>query len=136
MPLGKIKLTKDELRQIYYINREITMWKHELDRLRCQSLVKSPVISDMPRGGRSRGVADYAVEIADYEAVIEGLLARAQIQRKRILDFIGDIDDSVMKQIVFYRHISCMSWGEVAGAIGGGNTEDGVRMMYNRFFKK
>ena len=129
-------LTKEELKQIYYINKEIQMWQRELERLRSRGLVKSPVISDMPRGGRNIDIADYASEIADYEAVIRGLLAKAQIQRKKIMDYIDSIDDSLMKQIIFYRHISCMTWNEVACAIGGNNTENSVRMMYNRFFKE
>lgn len=127
--------TKEELKQIYYINKEIQMWQRELERLRSRGLVKSPVISDMPRGGINIDIADYASEIADYEAVIRGLLAKAQIQRKKIMDYIDSIDDSLMKQIIFYRHISCMTWNEVACAIGGNNTEGSVKMAYNRFFK-
>lgn len=132
----EIKLTKEELRQIYYINREIIMWQRELDRLKCTSLVKSPIISDRPRGGCHRGVEDLAVDLAEYETIIRGLLAKVQVQRKRIVEFINGIDDSLMKQIIFYRHISCMRWNEVAAEIGGGNTEDSVRMVYNRYFKK
>lgn len=130
------KLTKEELRQIFYINKEIQMWQRELDKLRCTSLVKSPIISDMPRGGQHKGMEDLAIDLAEYETIIKGLLAKVQIQRKRIVEFIDGIDDSLMKQIVFYRHISCMSWNEVASSIGGGNTEDSVRMAYNRYFKK
>lgn len=130
------KITKDELRKIYYINREIIMWQRELDKLKCASLVKSPIISDMPRGGQHKGMEDYAINLAECEAMIAGLLARVQAQRKRIMEFINGIDDSLLKQIIFYRHISCMTWNEVANMIGGGNTENSVRMAYNRYFNK
>lgn len=134
--MGKEKLTKEELRQIYYINREIIMWQRELDRLKCTSLVRSPIISDMPRGGCPRGIEDYAVDLVEYETIINGLLAKVQVQRKRIVEFINGIDDSLMKQIIFYRHISCMTWNEVAAEIGGGNTEESVKKIYQRYFKK
>ncbi len=135
--MGKdTKLTKEELREIYYINREIVMWQRELDRLKCTSLVKSPTISDMPRGGCPRGIEDYAVDLVEYETIINGLLAKVQVQRKRIVEFINGIDDSLMKQIIFYRHISCMTWNEVANEIGGGNTEESVKKIYQRYFKK
>lgn len=130
------KLTKDELRQIFYINREIAMWQRELDKLRCTSLVKSPIISDMPRGGSTRGMDDYAIDLAEHETIIAGLLAKLQVKRKRIMEFISGIDDSILKQIIFYRHISCMTWNEVARMIGGGNTENSVKKIYQRYFRE
>lgn len=129
-----MKLTKDELKQIYYINKEIQMWQRELEKIRSQGLVKSPTISDMPKGGQKFDISDYVSAIADYEAVIRGLLAKVQIQRKKIIEYIEGVDDSLMKQIIFYRCVSCMTWQEVADAVGGNNTENSVRMMYNRFF--
>lgn len=129
-------ITKKELKQIYYINREIEMWQRELDKLRCKSLVGSPSFSGMPRGGIAHGVAEYATDVADIEVVIAGLLAKAQIQRKRIIEYIDGLEDSLTKQIIFYRHVSCMSWAEVANVIGGGNSEENVRQIHTRFFKK
>lgn len=128
-----LKLTKDELKQIYYINKEIQMWQRELEKIRSQGLVKSPTISDMPKGGRKFDVSDYVSAIADYEAVIRGLLAKVQIQRKKIIEYIEGVDDSLMKQIIFYRCVSCMTWQEVADAVGGNNTENSVKKAYSRF---
>lgn len=128
-----MKLTKDELKQIYYINKEIQMWQRELEKIRSQGLVKSPTISDMPKGGQKFDISDYVSAIADYEAVIRGLLAKVQIQRKKILEYIEGVDDSLMKQIIFYRCVSCMTWQEVANAVGGNNTENSVKKAYSRF---
>lgn len=129
-------MTRNELRQIYNLNQEVRMLQKELDKLRCKSLVKSPTVDNMPRGGKKYGIDDYAADIADYEKAIVGLLAQAQIQQKKIIEYIQGIDDSLMRQIIFYRHISCMTWNEVAGAIGGGNTENSVKQAYSRFFRK
>lgn len=128
-----LKLTKDELKQIYYINKEIQMWQRELEKIRSQGLVKSPTISDMPKGGQKFDISDYVSAIADYEAVIRGLLAKVQIQRKKIIEYIEGVDDSLMKQIIFYRCVSCMTWQEVADAVGGNNTENSVKKAYSRF---
>ena len=128
-----LKLTKDELKQIYYINKEIQMWQRELEKIRSQGLVKSPTISDMPKGGQKFDISDYVSAIADYEAVIRGLLAKVQIQRKKIIEYIEGVDDSLMKQIIFYRCVSCMTWQEIADAVGGNNTENSVKKAYSRF---
>ena len=128
-----MKLTKDELKQIYYINKEIQMWQRELEKIRSQGLVKSPTISDMPKGGQKFDISDYVSAIADYEAVIRGLLAKVQIQRKKIIEYIEGVDDSLMKQIIFYRCVSCMTWQKVADAVGGNNTENSVKKAYSRF---
>ncbi len=52
------------------------------------------------------------------------------------MDFIESIEDSRMRMIVTYRFIENYSWGKVADAIGGGNTEDCVRKAFNRFMEK
>ena len=109
------------------------MWQRELEKIRSQGLVKSPTISDMPKGGQKFDISDYVSAIADYEAVIRGLLAKVQIQRKKIIEYIEGVDDSLMKQIIFYRCVSCMTWQEVADAAGGNNTENSVKKAYSRF---
>ena len=109
------------------------MWQRELEIIRSQGLVKSPTISDMPKGEQKFDISDYVSAIADYEAVIRGLLAKVQIQRKKIIEYIEGVDDSLMKQIIFYRCVSCMTWQEVADAVGGNNTENSVKKAYSRF---
>lgn len=50
-----------------------------------------------------------------------------------VLDFVESIDDSHMRMIITYRIIENYSWGQVADAMGGGNTEDGVKKAFYRF---
>jgi len=129
------RLTREELKQIYYINNEIKMWQKELDRLECKSLVKGQEITDMPFGsGTSDKVADLEIEKADIKLIIEGKLKEIQLQRKRIIEYIDSIDDSLLRQIMFFRNISCMSWNQVANEIG--STENCVKQIYSRHFRK
>lgn len=50
-----------------------------------------------------------------------------------VLDFIESIDNSHMRMIITYRIIENYSWMQVADAMGGGNTEDGVKKAFYRF---
>ena len=50
--------------------------------------------------------------------------------------FISEVDDSRMRRIINYRFIDNLTWNEVADRIGGGNTEDGVRISFYRFMQK
>ncbi len=130
-------MTKEELKQIYYLNKEIKMWQRELDRLQCQSLVKSPQITGMPFGGGiSDKVANIAIEIAEIEAIIKGKLAEIQLQRKKIIEYINSIDDSIARQVIFLRCVSNLSFYDIAKEIGDGYTYDAVRQIYYRRLKK
>ncbi|MBQ7922369.1 MAG: hypothetical protein IJ325_07320 [Clostridia bacterium] len=47
--------------------------------------------------------------------------------------YITSIDDSLTRQIFVYRYAYGMNWLEVAGALGGGNTADGVKKRCQRW---
>lgn len=126
-------MTKRQLRQIYYIDREIKMWERELERIRQQSEVGSNVIDGMPRGGVKRDIADTAAEAADIETIIAGLLKKLQLERSYAIRYINTIDDSLVRQIIYLRNVCLMSWESVANEIGGGNSSDSVRKIYDRF---
>lgn len=130
-------MTKDELKQIFYLNQEIKMWQRELERLQYKSIIKGQEITGMPFvTGTSDKVGDLVTRIVDTEVVIRGLLARVQIERRKVIEYIDGIDDSMMRQIIFLRNVSCMNWNQIATEIGGYNTEDSIRKMYDRFLKK
>jgi len=127
-------LTKEELKQIYYLNKEIKMWQRELDRLQCKSLAGGTNIDGMPRGNRTNDkVADMAIERVEIEEIINGKLAEIQVQRKRIMNYINSIDDSLLRQIMFLRNVSCMNWKQVARELN--ITEGCAKMTYHRHFK-
>lgn len=54
-------------------------------------------------------------------------------QATEVEDFILNIDDSFMRRLISYRVLDNLTWGEVAAKMGGNNTEDSVRMAFNRF---
>ena len=129
-------MTKAELEQIYYLNRELKMWETELERVRCKSLVGSPLPSNSHGSGVSDKVADRAERIIELENRI--IAKRDEIQRLRdeAVEYIYSIPDSLTRQIIYYRCVSLMSWRRVAYEVGGNNTEESVKKIYYRFFGK
>ena len=128
-------MTREELKQIYYINKEIKMWQRELDRLQCKSLIGSQNLDGMPKGsGTSDKVADLVIEREEVSEIINGKLAEIQVQRKRIMNYINGIDDSLLRQIMFLRNVSCMNWNQVARELN--STENCVKQIYSRHFRK
>lgn len=129
-------MTRDDLKQIFFINKEIKMWEKELEELREQSTMKSKQITDMPFANTNTTgdpVAELAMKITDVEMIILGRKKELELERYRILKFIDHIDDSLMRMIVKYRCVDCLSWAMVAARIGGNNTEDSVKKAFSRF---
>ena len=130
-------MTKEELKQINQLNREIKMWQKELNRLQCRSLIKGQEITGMPFvTGASDKVGDLVAQIADTEAVIRGILARVQIERRKILEYIDSIDDSIARQVIFLKCVSGLNWYQIARELGQGYTADAVKQIYYRRLKK
>ena len=93
-------MTKAELEQIYYLNRELKLWETELERVRCKSLVGSPLPSNSHGSGVSDKVADRAERIIELENRI--IAKRDEIQRLRdeAVEYIYSIPDRDRKSVV------------------------------------
>lgn len=128
-------MTKKEISQVYFLNREIEMWQRELEQLRSGGL-QSPKLNGMPRAGKiSDPTGDKASEEANIELMIESLLERVKFARKEIYNYISSLDDSLLRQIIMYRCVSLCKWGEVAIYVGGNNTAESVRKIFDRHFE-
>lgn len=122
-----------EVKQIYWINKEINMYKRELEKI---TYLKGQDSDGQPKGsGNGDITAALAMEQKKYHDLIADAEYRRQMQKNKVLAFISSIDDSLMRQIIFYRDISNLPWEIVAQEIGGSSTTDSVRMLHNRFFK-
>lgn len=66
-------------------------------------------------------------------------LRKLQKQKEDIECFVDGIEDSIIRRIFEYRHLEGsyrLSWQQVAVKIGGGNTENSIKMMYHRYLHK
>lgn len=135
--MSKHRMTLKELSQLYYLNREIEMDLRLLQELEAKALPGAQVITGMPHGsGMADIVGRYAAEIADLRGIIEAKHQQCLYERSRLMRYIADIDDSLLRQIFTYRFVNGLPWLQVAASIGGNNTADSVRMACYRYLGK
>ncbi len=125
-------MTRDDLEQIYYLNRELKMWERELERLRGQSLVRSPVPDVVHGSGVSDKVGNRGNEIVDLESKIK---ARRDLVNE-VIDFINNIPKPRTRMIVREHCLKNRKWATVAKVVGGENTKESVRKTYDRFVEE
>lgn len=130
-------MTVQELKQLYYLNREIEKQKQRLEELEAAATGATSRITGMPHDySTSDKVGNYGAEIADLKASIQSNMERCWRELKRMNNYINSVDDSLTRQILTLRYINGLPWAQVAACIGGGNTEDSVKKVHERFLKK
>ncbi len=131
-----IRTTRKELSQLYYLKREIRNDEQRLMELEAAATSITQNISGMPGSGRKSDKTAIAVEIADLENIIRCKKEMCISHYNQIMRYIASIDDSLIRQVITYRHVDMMKWRDIAQKIGGGNSEDGIRMAYKRYLEK
>lgn len=129
-------MTTKELSQIYWLNKEKKMWQRELARINNRSLV-SGQNHTRTTGSSTVGVPEaQATNKDDIENIIRDVQVKIDAEEKRMMEYIQSIEDSLMRQIVHYRCVCLWPWNVIAMEIGGGNTADGIRMKFTRYFRE
>jgi hypothetical protein len=127
------KMTPKDLSQLYWLNKEIRTEQLRLAELEAAA---DPFagITGLPKGA---GLSDQsaAVQIDHVRRLLRDRLNRSVAEYRRLNQYIAGVDDSMMRQILTLRYIHGLSWVQVAHRIGGGNTEDSVRMAHNRYLR-
>ena len=130
-------MTKRELSQLYWLNREIEDDKYKLEELRSASEGGSVKITGMPHvTGESRSLENYSVLIAEQAELIDAKVKQTIILYNRLNRYIATVSDSLTRQILSLRYVNGLTWDQVAAHIGGNNTADSVRMVHNRFLRE
>jgi len=130
-------MTLKELSQLYYLNREIETLKRQLAEIECYAEGTTQSLSGMPHGGStSDKVGAGAVRIADLKSKIKNRQIACWQEYCKLNDYISNIDDSFIRQIMSYRFVNGLSWQQVADCIGGGNTADSVKKVCYRHLEK
>ena len=101
-------MTKDELMQFYYLDKEIESW-----------LEDAKYVKD---GARKRQIDKKLFELKE--------------KRQEIVNFIMSIDDPQTRLIAKLRCFNLLSWNAVADRIGGMNSEYTVKKRFYRFLEK
>lgn len=130
-------MNRRDLNQIYDIKREIKLYEEELNEMRMKSLAKGQNITGMPFvSGTTDKVGNLAVDIADTTRILEGRLIELRKKELEVYEFIGTIEESWMRQIVYMRCVNCLSWNKIADKMGGENTGNTVSKSYYRYLDK
>lgn len=130
-------MTKKELSQLYYLNKEIKQQKQRLKELEAAATGCTAQITGMPHGTAAGDkVSKYAAEIADLKNLIELNIQKCWYEMNRLNRYIDSVEDSQMRQILTLRYINLYSWEEIEIAIGGNNKSESLRKRLERFIKK
>src|SRR5665647_948015 len=130
-------MTKTELSQLYYLNREIGQLQIRLSELECLTSSCTTNITGMPKASDiSDKLGKYVAEIADLKSLLDLNLKKCFYELNRLNRYIQSIDDSEMRQIIALRYVNGLSWSQVAASISVYATESSVRKAHDRFLQK
>ena len=130
-------MNKQELSQLYYLNREIENLQRRINELESLATSGTSRITGMPKVKWNRDlVAQYACEIADLKCLLDLNLKKCFYELNRINRFLESIEDTEVSQILALRYINGFSWEQVAAHISPYASADSVRMIHNRFLAK
>ena len=107
-------MTLQELSVLHDLNREIDMDRRRLMELEADGSREALVVRDIIDAKQKRNMEE-----------------RAVLER-----WIAAIPDSLTRQVFTLRFVHDLTWIQVAVAVGGGNTEDSVRMLAKRYVRK
>ena len=131
------EMTKKELSQLYWLNREIESEKRRLQELQDAATGCTAKITGLPHvSGANDKVGNLAILIAEQRDLVELKVKQSVIEYNRLNRYIASVNDAQLRMILTLRFVSGTSWRQVAMHIGGGNSEDGCRKMVDRFLTK
>lgn len=128
-------MTKQELSQLYYLNREIEQLKNRIAELECIAISSTSRITGMPHATEiSDKVGRYAAEITDLKELLDLNLKKCFYELNRLNRYIASIPDSEIRMIISLRYINGLSWQQVAFSIGE-HDEQYPRRKHNKYLK-
>lgn len=130
-------MTRKELSQVYFLNKELRMWEEKLEQLRNKSMTGTKKITGMPFTNTNE-VHDinfeHISEIIELQAEIDHFRIKIESKISEIERYVMTLDDSLLRQIIEYRCCQLKTWRDVSALIGYGTTEDSVKKYFNRKF--
>ena len=135
-------MDKEQLSQLRYLKTEIEMLKKQIENLDYTIATDSVKGSSPYFPYTERNFKITGVDYQGYENKAERLQRRLDRRIAELIDvidetyeYIENIGDSLIRQIISLRYINGLTWNQVAAHIGGNNTADSVRKMAERYLK-
>lgn len=135
-------MDKERLSQLRYLKREIEMLKNQIENIDYTITTDSVKGSNPYFPYEERNFTITGINYEEYNRRTKRLQRKLNRKVEELIDlveetyeYIDNIDDSLIRQIITLKYINGLTWNQVAAHIGGGNTPDSVRMLHNRFLK-
>ena len=143
-------ISKEILTQYSDLQHECKEVREKIEKLERQiaKIESDGAVVDKVRGGDG-GIQSFKIEGFPYpeysrkktllyarKATLSELEMELLETLNEVEAFIASVKDSHMRRIISLRVVDGLSWNKVADCIGGGNTEDSIRMSFNRFMEK
>lgn len=129
-------MTKKELSQLYWLNREIEEEKRKLRELEAASTSGTAKITGLPHvSGAHDKIGDMAILIAEQRDLIDLKVRQSVIEYNRLNRHIAGVEDAQMRMILSLRYVNGLSWQQVAFAIGE-TDEQYPRRKHNKFLQE
>lgn len=127
-------MTRPDLSRLHILNRELEVDQERLASLKDAAQRVTPQLTGVPGGGGDGDKVGRLVgEITDLEREIAAKLVLIQEERRRICGYIVTIEDPELRQVLYLRYVSGLSWREMAAALGG--EESKYRKKHRNFME-
>ena len=130
-------MTRDKLNRNLPLLRDLQKNRDLRAALETAAGPGARVITGMPHApGYRDKLGNLAAEIADISGEIQRIENELAELEPEISAFIDSIYDGQTRAIFRLRYQRGLGWGEVASAMGGGNTAGTVRQICFRYLRK
>lgn len=127
-------MTLRELSKYYKLHERLERNREMLSALYAAAGPGAQVLTGMPHAqGVSDTVGSLVLEIDDLKEKIARLESDCAWERRKLERYISIIKDDQTRMIFRLRFIHCMTWLQVAEAIGGRNTANSVKLVCHRY---
>ena len=142
-------VSKEILNQYTNLQKECKEVREKIDKLEKQieKIEDEGAVIDKVRGGEG-GLQSFRIEGFPYpeysrkktllfarKAKLSDMELELLEKVNMVEEYISSLSDSHIRRIISLRVVEGLSWGKIAIKMGGNNTEDSVRMSYNRFIE-
>lgn len=132
-------MIKEELNELYWLNREIADLQRRLEELESNTPVGSSNLSGLPPSStKSNPIELYVEKVESLRKRIAENMALAIQEKQKIEDFISTVADPEMRMIIRLRNIDLMGWFEIAEAMSDDKKHydrTTVSKKYRKFLK-
>ncbi|AKA68530.1 sigma factor-like helix-turn-helix DNA-binding protein [Clostridium scatologenes] len=133
-------MTKEELSKLRTISKEIEQIKRELENIEPEYVKDSVTGSSVHYPYTKHSINIEGYDIKNYERKVQRIQNRLHrkvtelIEEKDILtEYIYNLDDSDLRQILMYRYINGLPWKEIGENMGYGTST--IRLKHSKFLK-